>query len=212
MHDKSCTTYRACMSTSDEPADLRAVRALANPLRQRILRELRTAGEATATTLAARLGVTTGGTSYNLRVLAGAGLVEEVPERARGRERWWRAAERGLRFAPRSEQDPAFREALGDLHRLWIADDLETFARFQRGREAEGAWADAVPYSRGAIQVTLAELHSFFDEYLALLRRYQRPSAETPAGARHVLTRFLAFPEPVGPTEPAEGGDDATPE
>ncbi|MFG1925186.1 ArsR/SmtB family transcription factor [Cryptosporangium sp. NPDC048952] len=194
------------MPPPDDVADLRSVRALANPLRQRILRELRTVGEATATALAGRLGVTSGGTSYNLRVLAEAGLVTEVPERARGRERWWRAADRDLRFAPRSEQDPAFREAIGELHRLWIAEDLETFARFQLGRENEGPWSDAVPYSRGEIQVTLDELRSFFEDYLALLRRYQRSPAGTPADARSVLTRFLAFPEPIDSRE----GDPST--
>jgi DNA-binding transcriptional ArsR family regulator len=184
------------MRSSDEPADLRSVRALANPLRQRILRELRALGEATATSLAARIGVTTGGTSYNLRVLADAGFIEEVPERARRRERWWRVAGRGLRFPPRSEQEPAFQEALDELQRQWVADDLETFARFQQGRESEGAWSDAVPYSRGEIHVTLDELGSFFDEYLALLRRYQRSPDERAAGARTVLTRFIGFPDP----------------
>jgi DNA-binding transcriptional ArsR family regulator len=184
------------MRSADEPADLRSVRALANPLRQRILRELRALGEATATSLAARIGVTTGGTSYNLRVLADAGLIEEVPDRARGRERWWRVADRGLRFPPRSEQEPAFQEALDEVQRQWVADDLATFARFQEGRESEGTWSDAVPYSRGQIHVTLEELGSFFDEYLELLRRYQHSPGEKAAGARTVLTRFIAFPDP----------------
>jgi DNA-binding MarR family transcriptional regulator len=203
MHEFSCTIYRASMSSFDEPADLRSVRALANPLRQGILRELRIRGEATATTLAKRLGVTTGGTSYNLRILAEAGLIEEVPERARGRERWWRSTDRGLRFPPRSEQDPALRHAMEELHNLWISEDLQTFVRFERTRAEQGAWSDAVPYSRGEVTVTLDELRAFFEEYLALLRRYQRPAQETPPGARTVLTRFLAFPDP-GPA--AEGG------
>jgi hypothetical protein len=82
------------------------------------------------------------------------------------------------------------------LQRQWVADDLETFARFQQGRESEGAWSDAVPYSRGEIHVTLDELGSFFDEYLALLRRYQRSPDERAAGARTVLTRFIGFPDP----------------
>jgi predicted ArsR family transcriptional regulator len=176
-------------------ADLGAAKAMANPLRQRILRELEVLGEATSTLLAERLGVTTGGTSYNLRVLARHGLVEEVPERARGRERWWRHANRDVRFARRSEQDPRMRSAIDELNRLWLAEDLETFARFQAGRPELGEWSDAMPYSRGSIRVTLDELAAFFEDYLALLKKYQRPTDRTPAGARTVQTRFLAFPD-----------------
>ena len=177
-------------------ADLALAKALANPVRQRILRELEVLGEGTATVLAARIGTTTGGTSYNLRVLAGHGLVEEVPERARGRERWWRATRRDVRLPMRSEQSPDMRTALDRLNGLWVAEDVATFERFQRDRERLGPWSDAVPYSRGAIRVNLAELRDFFADYLALLERYQRPPEETPADARTMLTRFIAFPDP----------------
>ncbi|MEW9553844.1 hypothetical protein [Nonomuraea sp. NPDC050783] len=59
-----------------------------------------------------------------------------------------------------------------------------------------GDWSDAVPYSRGSVRLTLDELKSFFEDYLALLKRYQRDPEETPRGARTVLTRFVAFPDP----------------
>lgn len=176
-------------------ADLGAAKAMANPLRQRILRELELLGEATSTTLAERLGVTTGGTSYNLRVLAKYGLVEEVPERATGRERWWRHAHRDIRFARRSEQEPEMRSAIDELNRLWLTEDMEKFARFQAGRPGLGEWSDAVPYSRGSVTLTLPELAEFFEDYLALLKKYQRPPDRTPPGARTVQTRFLAFPD-----------------
>ena len=44
------------------------------------------------------------------------------------------------------------------------------------------------------IQVDLTELAAFFEEYLALLRKYQR--TEPSDGARTVHTRFIAFPDP----------------
>lgn len=184
------------MERPDDVADLGAAKALANPLRQRILRELERLGEATSTTLAARLGVTSGGTSYNLRVLAEHGFVEEVPDRAHGRERWWRYARRGLRFPRRSEQSPDMQAAVDELNHMWVAEDLETFARFQARRQEMGEWADAVPYSRGSIRVAQDELAAFFEEYLALLARYRRPPEQAPPGARTVLTRFIAFPNP----------------
>ncbi|MFJ6570530.1 ArsR family transcriptional regulator [Streptomyces sp. NPDC091292] len=66
------------------------------------------------------------------------------------------------------------------------------------------AWADAFPYSRGTIRLTVDELHEFFEAYIALLNRYKRPEAETPAAARTVLTRFLAFPAPQDRSESHE--------
>ncbi|QWF78983.1 hypothetical protein HUW46_02383 [Amycolatopsis sp. CA-230715] len=171
-------------------------KALANPLRQRILRELELLGEATSTTLAARLGVTTGGTSYNLRVLASHGLVNEVPERAKGRERWWRRSGNGLRFPQLSEQGPDLRAAVEQLNQLWLTEDLETFGAFLEARQRLGPWADALPYSRGSIRVSLDELAEFFEGYLSLLKRFQRSAEDTPAGVRTVQTRFIAFPDP----------------
>jgi predicted ArsR family transcriptional regulator len=53
---------------------------------------LRIHGPATATSLATRLGINTGQTSYHLRHLADHGFVVDDEERGNGRERWWKAA------------------------------------------------------------------------------------------------------------------------
>ncbi len=183
-------TYRAVM---DELADLASLKVLANPLRQQILRALRRTGEATSTTLAKELGVTTGGTSYNLRVLAEHGFVEEIPEKSTGRERWWRFAGRGLRFPRYSEQNEEMRAVFDDLNRQWFQEDLEGMARFERVRDELGEWGDALPYSRGELTVTLEELAQFFDDYLALLNRYAKRPPKP--GARSISMRFVAFPD-----------------
>jgi DNA-binding MarR family transcriptional regulator len=177
----------------DELADLSSLKVLANPLRIRILRTLRRAGEATSTTLAKELGVTSGGTSYNLRVLADHGFVEEVTDRSKGRERWWRYTGRGLRFPRYSEQNEEMRAVFDDLNRQWFEEDLAAMAAFERVRDELGAWGDALPYSRGEIMVNLEELEQFFYDYLALLERYQQ--GEPSEGARPVYTRFIAFPD-----------------
>ncbi|ALG08560.1 ArsR/SmtB family transcription factor [Kibdelosporangium phytohabitans] len=184
------------MADSSDPrvADLGTAKALANPVRQRILRELDLVTEATSTTLAERLGMTTGATSYNLRVLAKYGLVEEVSELARGRERWWRKVRVDIRLGP--TRDEQVKATVDQLNQLWLSQDIELFTRFRQQQARMGEWGDAMPYSRGSIQVTTAELAAFFEEYLTLLRKYQRDSADTPADARTVHTRFLAFPEP----------------
>jgi predicted ArsR family transcriptional regulator len=182
----------------EEVSDLGTLKALAHSRRQAILRQLHLNGPATSARLARDLGWNTGATSYHLRELARYGFVEEMPERARGRERWWRAARRDLRFPRRSQQSPEVRAVIEEMNRRGLADDVATFARMQAEAGESGDWGDALPYSHGTIRVTLDELAAFFEEYIQLLKRYQRPPEDEPDDARLVLTRFFAFPAPSG--------------
>jgi DNA-binding transcriptional ArsR family regulator len=68
------------------------LKALTHPVRVRMLGMLRVDGPATATTLAARLGINSGATSYHLRQLAQHGFIEDDESRGNARERWWKAA------------------------------------------------------------------------------------------------------------------------
>lgn len=178
-----------------EISDVEELRTLAHPLRQRILRHLGQHGPATASILGKALGESSGATSYHLRMLARHGFVEEVPERAHGRERWWRSQAKDLRFPRRVPRDPEVRALVEQLNQLKLAADQELFASFVAERAELGEW-DVLPYSRGSLRVTLAELHEFFDEYMALLKRYQRPEEEAPPEARLIAARFFAFPVP----------------
>ncbi|WP_282792312.1 helix-turn-helix domain-containing protein [Streptomyces sp. CC224B] len=194
-------------SGPEELCDLRVLKALAQPRRQQILQHLTVHGPATSATLARALGLNTGATSYHLRELARYGFVEETGASGHGRERWWRAVPGDRRFPPRSRQNAETRLVMDELNHLAYVADLELFEQLQReggGHEA-GEWADAFPYSRGTMRLTAAELRGFFEEYIALLNRYKRSDADTPPGARTVLTRFLAFPAPATPptTPPA---------
>jgi DNA-binding transcriptional ArsR family regulator len=186
-----------------EIIDLGSLKLLAHPMRYRVMDRLRQ-GPATSTTLARALGLNTGVTSYHLRQMAKHGFIEEVPELSRGRERWWRARPLDLRFPRRSEQSEEMRPVMDEMHRLDFAAELEQFARFQLEREELGPWADALLFSRGSIRVDLAELEEFFEEYISLLKRYQRPDEETPPHARTVLARLLAFPVPTSATDTTE--------
>ncbi|MFG2029290.1 ArsR/SmtB family transcription factor [Streptomyces sp. NPDC048825] len=180
-----------------ELTDLAALKALAQPRRQRMLQHLTVHGPATSATLARALGLNTGATSYHLRELARYGFVEETEVAdggiGQGRERWWRAVPGDRRFPPRNRQSPEMRLVMDELNHHAYAADLELFEQLQRDA-TDDPWADAFPYSRGTIRLTLPELRAFFEEYIALLNRYKRPEADTPPGARMVLTRFLAFP------------------
>jgi predicted ArsR family transcriptional regulator len=181
----------------DAVTDLGMLRALSHPRRQAILQQLSMHGPATSASLARDLGWNTGATSYHLRELARYGLVEELPERAHGRERWWRHVPRDLRFPRRSQQTAETRAVVDEMNRLGFTSDLETFVRVQAEADLDGGWGDAFPYSRGTVRVTLEELVEFFEEYIALLKRYQRPAEDAPEDSRLVLTRFFAFPAPL---------------
>lgn len=210
----TCKCILAAMGHPDQSPrrvlDLEALRLLAQPVRLRIQAQLRH-GPANATTLARALGESTGLTSHHLRQLAKHGLIEEVPELARGRERWWRSARVDWRVPPPDEQDPEMRALLSEIVRLDIAADLREFASAQlRQDDAAGeAWAGQLPYSRGLIHVTPRELEEFFEEYVKLLRRYQPSAGHGSPGARPVVTSFMAYP---APPPPASGTAHATAE
>jgi DNA-binding transcriptional ArsR family regulator len=70
------------------PMGAAQLRALAHPLRLRLLEVLHVEGPATASQLGRRLGESSGATSYHLRALHRAGMIEEAEQR-NGRERWW---------------------------------------------------------------------------------------------------------------------------
>lgn len=72
--------------------DPRVLRALAHPVRGRILDEIEATGPVRAADVARGLGIPANQASFHLRQLAKYGLVEEAPEEARDkRDRVWRA-------------------------------------------------------------------------------------------------------------------------
>ena len=198
----------AAMDNADQPprqlVNPEALRLLAQPMRLRIQAQLRH-GPANATTLARALGESTGLTSHHLRQLAKHGFIEEVPELAHGRERWWRLARVDWRVPPREEQDPEMRALMDEIARLELATDLREFtsAQLELDNAAGEAWVDQLPYSRGVIYVTAGQLKEFFEEYIKLLNRYHPSPDRTPPGARPVVTSFLAYPAP--PAEKGQG-------
>jgi len=73
--------------------DARVLRAVAHPIRNRILAELEAGGPMRAADIAERVEIPANQASFHLRQLAKYALVEEAPELARdGRERVWRTA------------------------------------------------------------------------------------------------------------------------
>ena len=69
--------------------DTAALRALGHPLRVRIFDILSREGAQTSSSLSEMTGESSGSTSYHLRILARAHLIEEDTTRGNARERWW---------------------------------------------------------------------------------------------------------------------------
>lgn len=179
-----------------EITELELLRSLAQPRRQQIVQHLATHGPATSAGLGRALGLNTGATSYHLRELARQGFIEEVPEKAHGRERWWRVTRGDVRFPRRADQDVPTRLALDEITHHSLAADLDAYTR-ALAESGDGPWAN-LPYSRSTITIGHDRLRAFFEEYIALVNRYR--DDEDPE-ARRLHLRFLAFPAtPDDPT------------
>ena len=180
---------------------------MSHPLRREMLRHLGQHGTASSTTLAEALGESTGTTSYHLRVLADAGVIEEVPGQTNGRERWWRTVPVDLRepdYDSLSEQD---RAALDEWRASQIPRELALVNRFVREARKHGAWAKS---SRAGGYYTAADLDAFFNDYIALLLKYGHSAEDAPPGARPMQLRMFYLPdepsETSEPTKPVESG------
>ncbi|MGC1213931.1 MAG: winged helix-turn-helix domain-containing protein [Micromonospora sp.] len=168
------------MSPNEIRPDATSLRGLAHPLRVRILNVLREQGPATATLLAERLGQSTGATSYHLRQLAQYGFVVEDPERAVGRERWWKAAHRRTVFegavgrAAPAEAESYLRAVAG-----LYADRVDRWLSELPALPEE--WHAAPTLSNWRLRLTPTEAAELNDELFALMGRYRRDDPEVPA-------------------------------
>lgn len=110
--DPSAAPPSAAPPAAGPPAELApaALRALAHPLRIRILDLLPSHGPLTASKLGEIVGESSGSTSYHLRQLAKHGLVREVEGRGTARERWWERTPGGFSISTVGKDSPASRQ------------------------------------------------------------------------------------------------------
>lgn len=191
---------------TDQPDDIvrpdpRALRALAHPLRLRLLGLLRADGPATATGLAALTGESTGTTSYHLRQLERHGLVLEDAGRGNGRDRWWRAAHDATSWSSADfVDDPEARAAdtwlVGHVLRrhsdaiaAWHETRDELTPEWLAASDVSDAWMTLGPERARAME---RELHE-------VLQRYRAMGDDAP-DAREVTIHLHVFP--TAPLDP----------
>ena len=156
--------------------EAKALSALANPFRSRMMDALKVDGPSTASGLAQRTGQAVGSASHHLKVLSEAGLVEEAPELAKDRrERWWRLVDPGTRW---SRAD--FADDTAAVTAAYAAEALALQRQFERTREwnanAESApeWDAAAFATQNWLRLTPAELHQVSAEMVEVLMRWSR--------------------------------------
>jgi DNA-binding transcriptional ArsR family regulator len=183
------------MTEREVTVDATMLRGLAHPLRVRILDLLRESGPATATTLAARLGQSTGATSYHLRILANYGFVVDDPERNVGRERWWKAAHRSTRVDI-AERPPAETEGYLRAVAAQYAARVERF--LDEMASLPTRWLDPATISDWRLRLTAEEALELNEAIFAFAERYRRDDdSPHPDDAERVTLQVQILPFPA---------------
>jgi len=189
------------MAEPDEPLpkrrlrDPRELRAMAHPVRLRIMDELYLAGSLTASQLADTIGESPANCSWHLRQLAKYGYVEEAGG-GPGRQRPWRPVLESRTWGERAEGEAAAAgEAMADLMYRHEFDEHEAYRRRQDTEPDE--WYHAAFWTQSYAWLTAAELQAVEAEIADLVLRYADrctdPSTR-PDGARAVRLVSWGFP------------------
>ena len=195
MGEPSAASPRSQIHVSDPSA----LRALAHPLRLKIVGALRAEGPQSVGALSDRLDAAPGSISYHLGTLEKHGLVEQAPELARdARERWWRASAETTTFDPAELLgDPAQRVAGRAMRQAivqgYLADQL---AYLEAEETLEPEWVAASTMGDDLAWLTPAELRELSDELEAVASKWhERGSRDRPdAGAVRII--YTAFHRP----------------
>jgi predicted ArsR family transcriptional regulator len=166
---------------------------------------LRTEGPATATTLATRLGLNSGATSYHLRQLAKHGFVVEDTARGNQRDRWWRAVHRytvtdtATATSP-EEQDTydAYLQTVGVLYAEQLQHSVEEW------RTLPPAWQDAFDLSDWMLRLTPERAKALVETLREVVDGWAEDPEDAP-GAVPFRVNINAFARPgLAPSEDVE--------
>jgi predicted ArsR family transcriptional regulator len=183
--------------------DPRVLRAIAHPVRNRVLSELAATGTMRAADVARQLGIPANQASFHLRQLAKYGLVEEAPEEARDkRDRVWRVAdERGMRVNLRELADsPGGEAAVSVFVRAAIAKGYRTI---EQAYATDGVEGTLRTVTEEALRLTREQAGELAGEIDALIEDWGRRTrgrareAQEAQEDRRTYQLFLALqPQP----------------
>ena len=171
-----------------------ALKALAHPVRLRILALLRLDGPATATALATRLGLNSGATSYHLRHLAQHGFIVDDAERGNGRDRWWKAAHQATSARRAEPAEAEQQEALDAFLQSVAVVQTESLQRAVEERPLlPPEWRAASEFSDWVVRLTPARARALADALLAVMADVDE---DQDVDAAEYLVQVHAFPFP----------------
>lgn len=187
--------------------DATAMRALAHPVRLRLLGLLRSDGPATATSLAQRLDLNSGATSYHLRQLAAHGFVVDDPERGSGRDRYWKAAHTSTLTDEKIEETPEGRE-VSDAYAQAIA--VVHTEMVQRAIEESPTlplpWRKPSALSDWHLRVTPERADELLDAVYAVISGWDEDDEDPddPGSTAEFVIQVHSFPRPgtLAPVDP----------
>ena len=186
--------------SQDRVLDTGALRALAHPLRVKIYDILSQYGPQTASSLAERLGESSGSTSYHLRALAKQDLIREAPDRGTGRERWWERPVGGVSFgSPDAIATPAGRAATQVVMNEFLRNRNDQLLDFvNRGIAGEDdMWKDGTLISTATARLTPEQSKELGLKIMALVDEVvDKYRNQTGDEVRPVTIRTDLFPLP----------------
>lgn len=175
--------------------DSETFRALAHPLRMRLLAALRLEGPATASTLGRRLGESSGSTSYHLRQLARYGFVgEDEAQPSRREKRWHALVRRTSRASAAFLDDPGAQEADRFVASRRVESAVRAAEQWLDTRESwPREWVEAAELSDYQPRLTPDALARLTRDIEALVERYEDECAGEP-GIEQVHLYVQAVP------------------
>jgi DNA-binding transcriptional ArsR family regulator len=187
--------------------DAKALKALTHPERLKMLGILRMEGPQTATTLAERLGLNSGATSYHLRQLAEHGFIEADEARGNRRDRWWKAKHESTMIEP-AEAEPgeaydasmAMMQSVVSHHAAAMQRAHEGFAYLPKDWQKAQTFSDyTIAMSPEAAQALIADFHALLMQHKA---EAPAPGETLPEGWRPFTVHLHGFPyQPFGKGE-----------
>jgi DNA-binding transcriptional ArsR family regulator len=185
--------------------DPRVLRAIAHPLRVRILHELNATGPSRAADIAADLDIPANQASFHLRQLAKYGLVVEAPEEARDRrDRVWKVvSESGIQLdlsaMDKEPGGPAAVDVWSENSRRFSHAVVDAIYASAREESSFGH------LSQGALRLTRDEATQLADELTAVVHRWSSATrGRDPERKTYMVMEVLQLYPDLAPS-----GDDA---
>jgi predicted ArsR family transcriptional regulator len=187
--------YAGTVPEIPKMTDVRMLRGIAHPMRNRILEEMSAGGPMRAADVAERLDIPANQASFHLRQLAKYGLVEDAPELARdGRDRVWRVTyESGLsvNLDDLVDQDGG-KAAVTVFRKQWTADAHAAIDRADRPERQKDAM---VAVSTHAVRLTKEEARALAKEISDLVDEW-REKGKSATSSRTYEVLWVLQPAP----------------